>query len=128
MFQKYTLPDLSANVCVVTGGGGGLGRELALKFAECGASIALWDVDEESMKSVANEIRGRGGEVYCYVCDCSNPGEVQRTAESVREELGNVAILINNAGIVNGKPLLESSEEEIQKVMEVNALGYMWVS
>lgn len=126
--RKNLTPDLSADVCVITGAGRGLGRELALKFAACGATVVLWDIDEENLKSVADEIGASGGEVYYYVCDCSKSEQVQRTAASVREEVGNVAILVNNAGIVTGKSFIESSEKGIQKVMEVNALAHFWVS
>ena len=127
-FKKNGLPDLSADVCVVTGAGRGLGRELAIKFAKCGATTVLWDIDEDNLKTVTEEIRETGRDVHYYVCDCSNNEQVQRTADRVREEVGNVAILINNAGIVTGKSVLESSEEEIRKVMEVNALAHFWVS
>ena len=126
--RRNATPDLSADVCVITGAGRGLGRELALKFAACGATVVLWDINEEHLKSVADEIGTLGGDAHYYVCDCSKSEQVQRTAASVREEVGNVAILVNNAGIVTGKSFAESSEKEIQKVMEVNALAHFWVS
>lgn len=126
--KKSALPDLSADVCVITGAGRGLGRELAHKFAACGATVVLWDINERNLKSVAEEIRANGGDAYYYVCDCSKNDQVQRTAESVREEVGNVAILVNNAGIVTGKSFVDSSEKELQKVIEVNTLAHFWTT
>ena len=129
-FRKWTIePDFSGDICLVTGAGKGLGRELALKFAEYGATIVLWDLNEDNMKALAEKIREKESDVYYYVCDCSKKDEVQQTADRVREEVGDVTILINNAGIAGGsKPFLETSEDDIQKVMEVDALAHFWVS
>lgn len=121
------LPDFSADVCLVTGAAQGLGRQLALKFAECGATMVLWDINEEKVFSVAEEVRALGNEAFAYVCDCSNREEVYRVAERVKREVGDVAILVNNAGVVSGKRLLESSDTAIEKTFQVNTLAHYWV-
>lgn len=125
---RSKLPDLSADVCLVTGAAQGLGRQLALKFAECGATMVLWDINEEKVFSVAEEVRALGNEAFAYVCDCSNREEVYRVAERVRREVGDVAILVNNAGVVSGKRLLENSDANIEKTFQVNTLAHYWVS
>lgn len=125
---RSKLPDFSADVCLVTGAAQGLGRQLALKFAECGATMVLWDINEEKVFSVAEEVRGLGNEAFAYVCDCSNREEVYRVAERVRQEVGDVAILVNNAGVVSGKRLLENSDANIEKTFQVNTLAHYWVS
>ena len=127
--KRWTFkPDFGSDVCLVTGAGKGLGRELAMKFAEHGATVVMWDINEDDLKAVADRILERGGDVHYYVCDCSKKDEVHETADKVREEVGNVTILVNNAGFAGGKPLPECSEEEIQRVFEVDALAHFWVS
>ena len=122
------LPDFSADVCLVTGAAQGLGRQLALKFAECGATLVLWDINEEKVFAVAEEVRALGNEAFAYVCDCSKREEIYRVAERVRREVGDVAILVNNAGVVTGKRLLENSDADIEKTFQVNTLSHYWVS
>ena len=93
-------PDLSADVCVVTGAGQGLGRHLALQLAaDCGATVVLWDVNGEKVRAVAREITEAGGTAHAYVVDCSVREEVYRAADLVRDEVGDVAVLINNAAV-----------------------------
>ena len=120
-------PDFSADVCLVTGAGQGIGRLIALKFAERGSTIVLWDINEEKVRAVAEEIRAMGNEVFPYVCDCSNRNEVHRVAAQVREEVGDVAILVNNAGIVSGKKFVDSDDATVERVYGVNTLAHYWV-
>ncbi len=122
------LPDFGAEISLVTGAGQGLGRLLALKFAECGSTLVLWDINEEKVQAVAEEIRAMGNDAYAYVCDCSNREEVYAVAAQVRREVGDVAILVNNAGVVSGKKLVDSKDEEIERSFGVNALAHFWVS
>ena len=121
------LPDLSANVCLVTGAGQGLGQLLAMKFAECGATLVLWDIHAEGVHAVADEIREMGNEVFPYVCDCSKKEEVYRVATQVREEVGGVAILVNNAGVVSGKRFVENDDTSVERTFGVNTLAHFWV-
>ena len=123
-------PDLSADVCVVTGAGQGLGRHLALQLAaDCGATVVLWDVNGEKVRAVAREITEAGGTAHAYVVDCSVREEVYRAADRVRDEVGDVAVLINNAAVgglqgsfVDGNV----SDENITKTFSVNALAAFW--
>ena len=127
-FRRSKAPDLSADVCLVTGAGQGIGRHTALLLAQCGATLVLWDIDGEKVRSVANEIRESGGNAHPYVVDCSKRDEVYRVAALVRSEVGDVAVLINNAGVffmgnyVSG----ELSDEQIEKTFSVNALAHYW--
>ena len=115
-------------MCLVTGAGQGIGRHTALLLAQCGATLVLWDIDGEKVRSVANEIRESGGNAHPYVVDCSKRDEVYRVAGLVRDEVGDVAVLINNAGVgflgnyVSG----ELSDEQIEKTFSVNALAHYW--
>lgn len=121
-------PDFGADICLVTGGGQGLGRDLALKFAECGATMVLWDINKDKMEAVADKIREMGNEVFTYLVNCGDRKQVYRAANQVREQIGDVAILVNNAGVVSGKKLLENSDAAIENTFKVNTLAHYWVS
>ena len=121
--------DLSADVCLVTGAGQGLGRQFALQLAECGATLVLWDIDGEKVRAVAGEIRESGREAYPYVVDISKKEDVYRVAAQVRDEVGDVAVLINNAAFSPTKNYVsgELSDDEILRSFSVNALAPFWV-
>ena len=124
------VPDLSADICLVTGAAQGLGRHLALQLAtEWGATLVLWDIDEEKVRAVEREIRGAGGTAHAYVVDCSEREAVYRAAECVRDEVGDVAVLINNAGVGGFRGSFidgELTDETIVKMFSVNALAHFW--
>jgi all-trans-retinol dehydrogenase (NAD+) len=125
---RYKSPDVSSDVCLVTGAGQGLGRQLALQFAKCGATLVLWDIDGRKIGAVAEEIKKEGGAAHPYVVDCSKREEVYRMAGRVKEEVGNVAVLVNNAGIAPEKAFVNGDlkDEEIEKTYAVNALALYW--
>lgn len=78
--------------------------------------------------AVAEEIQGRGHKAHSYVVDCSKREEVYRCAQQVQDEVGHVAVLVNNAGVVTGQRLLEANDEKIKKTFAVNTLAHYWVS
>jgi len=98
-----------------------------MKFAECGATLVLWDINEEGVHAVADEIREMGNEVFPYVCDCSKKEEVYRVAAQVKEEVGDVAILVNNAGVVSGRRFVENDDASVERTFGVNTLAHFWV-
>ena len=101
-----------------------------MQLSQCGATLVLWDIDEEKIRTVAGEIRELGGEAHPYVVDCSKKDEVYRVAKQVCEEVGDVAVLINNAGIAPEKAFINGDlkDEEIERTYAVNALALYWVS
>ena len=120
--------DLSGDVCVVTGAAQGLGRSIALQLAGRGATLVLWDIDGEKVRTVASEIREGGRQAYAYVVDCSKREEVYRVAAQVREEVGNVAVLVNNAGICHLKMYVNGDlgDEMIMKTFSINVFAHFW--
>jgi len=98
--------DFSNKITLITGGACGLGRLMALKMADRGSHVVLWDIDDESLARVADEISKAGNKVTIYHCDVSDREFVYSTAHKVRNEVGKVDILINNAGVVSGTPFL----------------------
>lgn len=115
---------------MITGGGGrspkSLGRLLAYRFADLGCKIVIWDLDQDSINEVVTEIHKRGGIAKGYKCDITNYREVYSVADIVRQEIGEVDVLINNAGIVSGKRILEAREASMEATMKVNAIAHFW--
>lgn len=113
---------------MITGAASGLGRLMALRLAEEGADLILWDVDRAGLEAVREEVAGRGGRVAVYACDLTDRAAIQATARRVLDEHGPVHTLINNAGIVSGKPLLDIPDEAIDRTFAVNTLALFWMT
>ncbi|XP_064597332.1 epidermal retinol dehydrogenase 2-like isoform X2 [Liolophura sinensis] len=99
---------------------------MAVKFAALGCHLVLWDISERGNQETAKEVKGQGAKVSCYQVDLSKREQVYQTAEKVKEEIGHVDILINNAGIVTGKKFLDCPDSMIQKTIEVNSCAHFW--
>ena len=119
--------DVTGEVVLVTGGGNGLGRQLAVKFARLKATVVIWDINQLWNEETARLIRESGGVVHPYTVDVSKPDQVYAAADRVRQDVGDVTILVNNAAILHYKPPLECPDEVIQKTLGVNALSHFWV-
>lgn len=113
----------SAKVAVVTGGGSGIGRAVALALARKGLSVGILDCSEDAAHGVCDEIRKAGGKPLPLVADVSRKPEVQETFSRIFQEWGPVDALVNCAGISNRKPALDLSEEEWDRMMAVNLKG-----
>ncbi|XP_055784156.1 retinol dehydrogenase 10-A-like [Salvelinus fontinalis] len=145
--------SVAGQVCVITGAGSGLGRLFAKEFARRRAVLVLWDINSKSNEETAELVReiyreldsespmSKEGaiagleevlpfkpQVYTYVCDVGKRESVYSTAEKVRREVGNVDILINNAGVVSGHHLLECPDELIERTMLVNCHAHFWTT
>lgn len=126
--------DVSNETVLITGGASGLGRLMALKFAKLGAKVVVWDLNvaglEETVKLV-EEVRAKresAGKCYYYAVDISDRHAVYAAAERVKSEIGPVTMLVNNAGVVTGKKLLDCTDEQIKRTFDVNTLAHFWVS
>jgi all-trans-retinol dehydrogenase (NAD+) len=120
------MKSIEGEVALVAGGASGIGRLLALNLAESGARVLAWDIDEAALRRLEAEAASRGLEIAGQVCDVSRREDVYAKAKKVLERFGPVGILVNNAGVVSGKSLLETSDEKIEKTMAVNALASFW--
>ncbi|XP_037023564.2 short-chain dehydrogenase/reductase family 16C member 6-like [Artibeus jamaicensis] len=119
--------NVAGEVVLITGAGSGLGQLMAIKFAILGATVVLWDINEEGNMKTCRLAKEKGGEkVFAYKCDCSNREEVYRVANQVKEEVGDVTILINNAGIVTRKLFLNTPDDMIERSFRVNVLSHFW--
>jgi all-trans-retinol dehydrogenase (NAD+) len=113
---------------LITGAASGIGRLMAERIAAEGGALVLWDLDRPGVEAFAGELRGRGRTVHAYTCNVADRSAVYATAARVLAEAGPVDILINNAGIVSGKPLLEASDEAIERTLAVNTLALFWTT
>jgi all-trans-retinol dehydrogenase (NAD+) len=114
---------------LITGAAAGIGRLMAQKIATRGANVILWDLNLGGLESLEGQLRRWGYRTAVYhQCDLSDREEIQATARRVLAEQGTVDVLINNAGVVSGKPLLELSDETIQRTFNVNTLSLYWTT
>lgn len=122
------MTELSGKGVVLTGAASGIGRLMALRVADAGARLALWDIDEQGLGRLREELRSRGTQVTVHRVDLSDRHAIRDAAAATLKELGAVDVLINNAGIVSGRGLLEVSEEQIERTFAVNTLALFWTS
>jgi len=113
--------DLSDKVAIVTGSGRGIGRAIALKLAEVGATVVVNDIDEaELVESVAAEIKTTGGQSLAILANVSLAEDVSRLVETTVSTYGKVDILVNNAGITRDHLLLRMTDDDWDTVLRVN--------
>nr|XP_025041928.1 epidermal retinol dehydrogenase 2 [Pelodiscus sinensis] len=127
LFVPVRKKNVAGEIVLITGAGSGIGRLLALKFARLGATLVLWDINQEGNKETSRLAKENGAvRVHAYLCDCSKRQEIYRVADQVKKEVGDVSILINNAGIVTGKKFIDSPDSLVEKTMEVNIMAHFW--
>jgi NAD(P)-dependent dehydrogenase (short-subunit alcohol dehydrogenase family) len=114
---------LKDKVAIVTGAGRGIGEAIALLFAEEGANVVVNDVNEADAKSTAEEIKGRGRQARSVIGSVTVQGVVQRMVDTAVREFGTLDILVNNAGIIRDARLHKMTEEQWDRVIEVNLKG-----
>lgn len=114
---------LSNRIAVVTGAGRGLGRAIALRFAEEGADVAAADLLAANVEETAAMVRERGRRALAVTVDISQPEQSAALMERVAAELGGLDILVNAAGVVHNTPFLEMTPAEWDRVFNVNARG-----
>ncbi len=120
-----TYQDLESKVVLVTGAGSGIGQAMAVRFAEQGALVAVNDVDPASASSTVERIAEAGGHALATPADVSNSAAVNEMFNAVESAIGEVQILVNNAGLVG--PMLhffEADEAWWRKIIDVNLTGH----
>lgn len=122
------MTDVSTVVSLITGGASGIGRALALRFASAGGRVVVLDVDQAGLDALAAAAAPLAGSVYPYHCDLSDRDAIAQCAERVREDVGDVALLIHNAGIVAGAPLLDLTDEQIERTFQINTLALFFLT
>ena len=100
---------------------------LTLQFAHHGSILVLWDINKAKLLETCSQLTSQGHEAFAYVVDCSKREKVYQAAERVKQEVGNVSVLVNNAGIVNTKSILDLTDEDIVQEVNINFLAHYWV-
>lgn len=115
--------SLAGRVAVVTGAASGLGRAVALGFAEAGADIALADISAEALAEVQQEIEARGRAVLARRVDVTQTADVQALHDEVLARFGHVEVLVNAAGITKRMPAEDFPDEDWERIVAVNLSG-----
>ncbi|XP_066146083.1 short-chain dehydrogenase/reductase family 16C member 6-like [Euwallacea fornicatus] len=128
LFRPKNEPkSVKGEIVLITGTGHGIGKLLAIKYAQEGAIVVAWDINEELNTQTVHHIQKLGYKnIYGYKVDVSNRQNVMETAEKVRNSVGEVTILINNAGIMPHHSFLEHTEAEVRRIMDVNVMANFW--
>ncbi|MGA7677888.1 MAG: glucose 1-dehydrogenase [Dehalococcoidia bacterium] len=119
-------PVLEGEVAIITGASRGIGRAIALRFAEEGAKLLLTTTNPERAAGVVKQIKAKGGEAVAIEADISDENDTKKIAEKVMQQYGKVDILINNAGIwygVEAKPWDAWKVEDWDRMFAVNVKG-----
>lgn len=117
---------LTGKVALVTGGGRGIGRGIALRLARDGADVALVDVRPEGINDVADEIGEIGCKATTFIADVSDRDQVFAAVDHAASALGGLDIMVNNAGIALVGPISDVTPSEVHQVWAINVNGVLW--
>ncbi|KAF7476313.1 Hypothetical predicted protein [Marmota monax] len=127
---KFFLPrrrkSVAGEIVLITGAGHGIGRLTAYEFAKRKSRLVLWDINKHGVEETATECQKLGATVHAFVVDCSSREEIYSSMNQIKKEVGDVTIVVNNAGAIYPADLLSTKDEEITKTFEVNILGHFW--
>lgn len=115
--------SLKGRVAVVTGAGSGMGRAIAVRLAEDGAAVAIWDINGTGAAETAKMITDAGGTSLAITADCADRAAIEAAATETRTKLGPITILVNNAGVAPFVKFLDVDDAELDRVLHVNLRG-----
>ena len=117
------MSELANQIAVVTGASRGIGRAIALRFAQAGADVACVSRSVENSQKVADEIKALGRKAWAFGVDISDAKAVSTIAEAILNETGKVDILVNNAGVTKDGLLMRMSDDDWDLVLNTNLRG-----
>ncbi|WP_339262737.1 SDR family oxidoreductase [Lysinibacillus sp. FSL K6-3209] len=120
--------SLQGKTAIVTGGGRGLGAQIAQGFAEAGANVVLCSRKVEACEEIASQLAQLGVQTLALACDVTKPEEIAHVVSKTLETFGKIDILVNNSGASWGAPAVDMSYEAWQKVFDVNVNGTFLMS
>ncbi|WP_282947289.1 MULTISPECIES: glucose 1-dehydrogenase [unclassified Sphingopyxis] len=116
---------LDGQAAFVTGGGGGIGRAIALRLAEAGADVAIFDIFPERAEEAAERVREQGRQALPIAGDVMDSDALRAAVDAAAAEFGRLDILVNNAGGVSARPFLEQSERSMRKHIDINLMSML---
>jgi len=119
---------LNDKVALVTGGSDGIGKNLAINLAQAGAKICINGRSTEKLAKAKAEFKTYGIDVFTIAFDVSKEEEVNKGIDTIKEKVGPIDILINNAGIIKRTPLLEMEEADFKEVLDINLVAAFLVA
>lgn len=119
-------PDLAGQAILITGAGRGLGRSMAGKLADCGARLALVDINASACSATAEALHARGAQASCYTFDVSRRTDFMLAAADFARQAGRIDAVINNAMVLRYEPVEEVSEETLDTMTGVGIHGSLW--
>lgn len=114
---------LKDKISIITGAGTGIGRATAIKFAKEGGKVIVADLNEVGMEETVSNIVEFGGEAICFKVDITNKLEISKMVDEIMERYGRIDVLVNNAGIIDDGQLYKMTDEQFDKVIDVNLKG-----
>ena len=114
---------LQDKVAVITGAASGIGLATAIKFAQEGAFIAICDLNQAGIDAAIKEVEAVGGKALGYVVDVTKPDQIAAMRDALLAEKGRIDVLVNNAGIVMDAQLIKMTEDQFDKVIDINLKG-----
>lgn len=121
------MSEIAGRRALVTGAASGLGLLMARKLAAGGAHVIMWDLNPTALESARRDLEAAGRSVESDVCNVASREAIDAAAARTLAK-GPVDILINNAGVVTGKALLDATPEEIERTFDVNVLALFWTT
>jgi len=116
--------SLEGKTAVITGAAGGIGRAIALRFAQAGAKVVVSDRELEGVQAVADEIKAAGGEALALQAHVGRSDDIAALVRQTVESFGRLDVLVNNAGInPHFGPVLSADEGQLEKTLDVNLKG-----
>jgi NAD(P)-dependent dehydrogenase (short-subunit alcohol dehydrogenase family) len=122
------MDELVGKKAIITGGASGIGRAAALLFAGAGAAVVIADIDDRGGEAVVKKIHADGGKGIYMHCDVTKAEDCQRTIQKTINSFGGVDILFNNAGIIQRASVIDTTEEQWERVMAVNVKSIFLMS
>uniref|UniRef100_A0A0N5B9M3 Estradiol 17-beta-dehydrogenase 11 n=1 Tax=Strongyloides papillosus TaxID=174720 RepID=A0A0N5B9M3_STREA len=120
--------DVENEIVLITGAGSGIGRLMAKEFGKLKAKIVIWDINEAGAKETMEMLKKDNIECWSYKVDISKREQIYEAAEKVKSEVGDVDILINNAGIVSGKKIFDCDDNLMELTMAVNVTSHFFTT
>ena len=120
------MSQLNGKVALVTGGGRGIGRAIAMTLSDAGASVAVTGRNITNLEDTKSAIIAKGGKALALACDVSNKSSVESAFEKIRAELGAVDILVNNAGVTYSRKFHETPDDVWEQIIQTNVNGVFY--